>query len=117
MLDAHMVRCDECRTFAAEVGRFTNLLRAAPLEPLERAIMIQSPRRIAVDLRQLGLAAAFAIAVVGSVLQLALPSMERSSLPQPSKFPTLAEGANEMQQALADRKAFVRHRSGSTDVI
>jgi len=95
---------------------FTNLLRAAPLEPLERPIVVQRPRRLSLDRAQVSLAAGVAIAVVGSLLQFGLPSVERP-LPQPSKFPTLAEGANEMQQAFADRRAFVQHRSGSTVVI
>ena len=116
MLDAHMARCEDCQTYAADVAVFTNLLRAAPLEPLERPIVVQRPRRLGLDRAQVSLAAGVAIAVVGSMLQFGLPSVERS-LPQPSKFPTLAEGAKEMQQALADRRAFVQHRSGSTVVI
>jgi hypothetical protein len=65
-----------------------------------------------------GLAAAVALAVVGSVLQLGLPGLEReTTLQQPSRFPTLTEGRNEMKQIVADGRDFRRHRSGSTVVI
>jgi len=118
MLNAHLARCEDCRAYAEDVIGFTNLLRAAPLEPLERPIVVQRARRRSTLGRlQLGLAAAVAIAVLGSVLQLGLPSSERSSIQRPSRFPTLAEGKTEMQRALADRRAFERHRSGSTLVI
>jgi predicted anti-sigma-YlaC factor YlaD len=116
MLDAHMARCEDCQTYTADVAVFTNLLRAAPLEPLERPIVVARTRRAAVGLSHLGVAAGVAIVAIGSMLQVGLPGAE-SSTRQPTEFPTLAEGASEMQLAHADRLAFSRHRSGSTAVI
>ena len=115
MLDAHLVRCEDCRTYAADVVAFTNRLRAAPLEPLERPVVIQRSRRTVVGRPQLGLAAGVAVVVLGTMLQVGT-SVGPSSQ-HPSKLPSLVEGANEMQLALADRRAFDRHRGGSTGVI
>jgi predicted anti-sigma-YlaC factor YlaD len=117
MLQAHLARCEDCATYVEDMATFTSLLRAAPLEPLERPIVVRRLRRTSVARLQLGVAAGVAIAVLGSILQVGLASDERSSIPQPTRFPTLAEGASEMQQALADRRAFGQHRSGSTFVI
>jgi len=116
MLEAHLVHCDECRVYADDLDAFTDALRSAPLEPLERPVVVARPRRPAVALSRLGVAAGVAIVAIGSMLQVGLPG-EESSTRQPTTFPTLAEGASEMQLAHADRLAFSRHRSGSTAVI
>jgi len=116
MLEAHLGHCDDCRVYADDLDVFTSMLRSAPLEPLERPIVVPRTRRAAVGLSHLGVAAAVAIVAIGSMLQLGLPGAEPSAR-QPTKFPTLADGASEMQLAHTDRLAFSRHRSGSTVVI
>jgi predicted anti-sigma-YlaC factor YlaD len=118
MLHTHLRRCPTCSAYAAEVTDFTTMLRNAPLEQMRRPIPVHSLRRVALARVHVGLAAAVAIAVVGSVLQLGLPGVERdTTLQQPSRFPTLTEGRNEMKQAVADGRDFKRHRSGPTVVI
>jgi hypothetical protein len=116
MLEAHLARCEDCRVYADDLDVFTHLLRTAPLEPLERPIVVPRIRRAAFGLSHLGVAAGVAIVAIGSMLQLGLPGAEPSAR-QPTKFPTLSEGASEMQLAHADRLVFSRHRSGPTAVI
>ncbi len=119
MLHAHMIRCPDCRAYAADVGAFTTELRAAPLEQLECAITVHRPRRGSLARLQAGAVAAVAIALLGFVLQLDFPGVEPSSTvaQAPIRFPTLAEGRNEMLQISADWRAFQRHRSGPAFVI
>ncbi len=118
MLDAHLLRCPACSAYSADVTDFTTTLRNAPLEQMRRAIHVHAPRRAVVARVHVGLAAAVAIAVVGSVLQLGLPAFERdTTLERPSRFPTLTAGRNEMKQIIADGRDFKRHRSGPTVVI
>lgn len=118
-LDAHLIRCPDCRAYAADVVAFTTELRAAPLEQLGCAVVVHRPRRSSFARLQVGVAAAVAIAVLGYALQLDFPGVERSStvVQTPTRFPTLAEGRSEMLQITADGIAFRRHRSGSTFVI
>ncbi len=119
MLDAHLIRCPDCRAYAADVAAFTTELRSAPLEQIERELVFHRPRRVTLAHLQVGSAAALAIALLGSVLQLGFPGAERSStlVQPPTRFPTLAEGRSEMRQVIADGRAFERHRSGSTFVM
>ena len=118
MLDGHLARCADCRVFADGVRTFTTELRAAPLEMISRPVVMRLPRRFSPASGQVGLAAAVAIAVVGSVLQLGLPGTQAPpSIEKPSRFPTLAEGRQEMSRAIADAYSFERHRTGSTAVI
>jgi anti-sigma factor RsiW len=118
MLDAHLLGCRACSAYSADVTDFTTMLRSAPLEQLTRAIRVYSPRRAALARIHVGLAAAVAIAAVGSVLQIGLPGVESDpALEQPSRFPTLSDGRNEMKQIVADGRHFKRHRSGPTVVI
>jgi predicted anti-sigma-YlaC factor YlaD len=118
MLETHLLRCPACGAYSADVTDFTTMLRNAPLEQMRRAIHVHVSRRAAFARVHIGLAAAVAIAVVGSVLQLGLPAFERdTTLARPSRFPTLTEGRNEMKQIVADGRDFKRHGSGPTVVI
>jgi anti-sigma factor RsiW len=119
MLDAHLVRCPACREYLEDVASFTTKLRNAPLEHIGRPIRIHRPRRVALARVHVGLAAALAIAVVGSVLQLGFPAPQRASTRDelPFRFPTLADGQSEMKQVIADGRAFERRRSGPTFVL
>ena len=65
-LRAHLVRCESCRVYEAEVSEFTHLLRGAALEPLSGPIVL--PRRQRPLLRQFQVAAsAAAVALVAIV--------------------------------------------------
>jgi hypothetical protein len=63
----HLLGCSDCRRFESEVLAFTQLLRDAPLEPLERPVVV---RRARPAWKSLGLAspaaaAALVLAFVG----------------------------------------------------
>ncbi len=117
MLVAHLSSCSDCGAHASDVTSFTEALRAAPLEQPERPIVVRAPRRATFARVHAGMAAAVALVVVGSALQIGLRGTENSSARTPSRFPSLAEGRNEMRQVIADGRAFDKHRSGSTVVI
>ena len=114
----HLPRCPACQAYAADLISFTTELRAAPLEQMERTIIVRRLRRVDLARVHIGIAAAVAVALLGSVLQLASPLAGDSSTSArtPVQFPTLAEGRNEMQQVIADGRAFKR-RAGSANVI
>jgi anti-sigma factor RsiW len=59
-LSLHLAGCAACRVYEADVISVTNLVRAAPLEPLEFPVSVARPRRSV--LRQFELAAAVALA-------------------------------------------------------
>lgn len=114
MLELHLARCDDCRTFDAQVTEFTQDLREAPLVPLGFPIEIRRTRRTALARAQVGIAAVVAIAVIGSVLQIALPgtSTSEQSFRSPSRFPTARQVDREVKQILADSRAFDAHAQG-----
>ena len=64
LLSAHLVDCPSCREFSTAIGGFTEMLRTAPLEQLERPIEIGRLRR-RVGLRLAPAVAAMAVTVVG----------------------------------------------------
>lgn len=114
MLDMHLARCADCRTFDAQVTEFTRGLREAPLEPLGFPIEIRRTRRTALARAQVGIAAVVAIAVIGSVLQIALPGASTSSqaFRAPDRFPTSRQVDREVKQIIADGRAFDQHKQG-----
>jgi predicted anti-sigma-YlaC factor YlaD len=116
MLEQHLARCADCRTFDAQVTKFTRSLRDAPLEPLAFPIEIRRTRRTALARAQVGIAAAVAIAVIGSVLQIALPGASSSSqaFRSPDRFPTSRQVQREVKQIIADGRAFDQHKQGGT---
>jgi Putative zinc-finger len=63
VLRAHLDRCATCREFAAATQRSTMALRAAPLEPLGRALVLPSKRGIPFP-RRVPAAAAAAVLMV-----------------------------------------------------
>ena len=115
MLDAHLTRCSDCRSFEREVARFTRDLRTAPLEPLGFPIEVGRSRRAILARVQVGIAAAVAVAVIGSVLHIAASSSSSSSqsIGSPTQFPTSRDVALEVQQIIASGQAFNRHRGGN----
>ena len=64
LLSAHLADCPSCREFTAAVGGFTEMLRTAPPEHLERTIEIGRLRR-RIGLRLAPAVAAMAVTVVG----------------------------------------------------
>jgi anti-sigma factor RsiW len=66
LLGAHLARCEACRRFESDVRAVTERLRAEPLEPLSRPVVVAPRRRrIAVDRVMPGAAAAAAVLAVG----------------------------------------------------
>ena len=65
-LQAHLEECAACRELKAELAGLTLSLRAAPLETLERPIML--PHRTGVSLRPLQVGAAAAAVAVAAGL-------------------------------------------------
>jgi predicted anti-sigma-YlaC factor YlaD len=58
MLEGHLARCAECRAFEDGVAVATRLVRTAPLEHLEQPVSLPRGRRLALQTRRLGAAAA-----------------------------------------------------------
>jgi predicted anti-sigma-YlaC factor YlaD len=98
MLTAHLRRCPECAAYSDDVTRFTDQLRYAPLEPLERQIVVHRPRRRPAVRLQAAVAAAFAFAALGLGSQLASGpgAPELSAAGTVTRFPTQAELQREM---------------------
>ena len=66
LLGAHLARCEGCRRFESDVRAVTERLRAEPLVPLSRPIVVAPPRRRVVMARAVqGAAAAAAVLAVG----------------------------------------------------
>jgi predicted anti-sigma-YlaC factor YlaD len=64
LLSAHLADCPSCREFSAAIGGFTEMLRTAPPEALERPIEIGRLRR-RLGLRLAPAVAAMAVTVFG----------------------------------------------------
>jgi predicted anti-sigma-YlaC factor YlaD len=84
LLGAHLRRCEECAGFVARLDALTTVLRAHPLEVLERPLLtlgrpVARGRRVAI---QVALAAALAGVAVGLGV-LAGPLIGRSDEPSP----------------------------------
>ena len=65
LLAAHVRQCGACRSFQEQIIVLTEELRAAPLEPLERRIAVQPPRRRLILRPLQASAAALAVVAVG----------------------------------------------------
>jgi anti-sigma factor RsiW len=110
MLETHLERCSDCHAFAADVSAFTFDLRSAPLQQLAHPVEIRKPRRASVPVVRIGIAAAVAVAVFGSLLQFAsYSSSSKVSLPSPTRFESTSQVQNEVRTIIADGKAFKRH--------
>ena len=117
MLAFHLDRCSDCRTFAADVASFTDDIRTAPLEQLPYPIVVRRSRRPVLARLQVGVAAALAVAAIGSVLQIAASGSRPSgaSMETPTKFETSDQVAREARQIIADGRAFERHDHGGNN--
>jgi anti-sigma factor RsiW len=104
LLSAHLADCAGCREFHASVGAFTDMLRTAPLERLERTIDIgRLRRRVRISLRAAPAVAAMAVTVVGlgSILASSDLRARPSRLSAPSEF----AGTDTMNLATAQARA------------
>ena len=80
-LDSHLRVCPDCRAFEAELVAATRTLRAAPLEPVQRPVVLPQRRRL--PLRSLQVATAAALVLVAAGLgTLPLRSHGASANPQ-----------------------------------
>jgi len=113
MLETHLGHCSNCRLFAARLAAFTTDLRSAPLERLSHPIEIRRARRARVPVVRLGIAAAIAVAVFGSLLQVETYSgSTNESVATPTQFESSIQVQNEVRQIIADGKAFKRGGGG-----
>jgi predicted anti-sigma-YlaC factor YlaD len=78
MVATHLGRCANCRAFGETVRRFTEDLRAAPPELLQRPVVVHLPRRISLTGARVGVAAAVAFAALGLASQLGAPWSQRT---------------------------------------
>jgi predicted anti-sigma-YlaC factor YlaD len=97
---AHLVGCPDCRAFAADVRAFTQMLREAPLVPLERPVVV---RRTRPAWRSLGIAspaaaAALALAFVGLSGEF---SRDGRSLGSQAVSPRVYPTAGELEQEIS----------------
>jgi anti-sigma factor RsiW len=65
-LDSHLRVCADCRAYEADLAGATRMLRAAPLELVERPVVLPQRRRL--PLRSLQVGAAAALVVVAAAL-------------------------------------------------
>jgi predicted anti-sigma-YlaC factor YlaD len=81
-LAVHVRRCQPCREFRLGAHAISGALRAAPLEPIPRQVMLPYRRRMTLRVLQAGVAAALVVATgVGAFLP--LHSHFRRQLGQP----------------------------------
>jgi anti-sigma factor RsiW len=113
MVDAHLVRCAECRAFESGAAALTDLLRAAPFEPLETPVAVRLPARTWVARAQIGMAAAIALVFFGVASQLAQRPSD-PSFGEPERYPTSLQLEREIKQIVAAGRTFSQH---SGDVI
>lgn len=105
MVDAHVMRCPECRSFEAGAIAVTEHLRAAPFEPLVRPVVVRRPARTWVARAQVGMAAALALVFFGAAAQLA-ERPDESGFGQPERYATTTQLEREVEQIIADGRAF-----------
>lgn len=109
MLASHLQRCPGCREYEADVTRITDEIRSAPLERMQRPIVIRRPRRVSALRLQAGVAAALAVAVLGAVTQIQAPESD-SGFASPERFPTTTQLEREVDQIIADGNTFGEHQ-------
>ena len=109
LMSAHLAECSSCREFHSSVGAFTDLLRTAPPERLERTIDIgRVRRRVRVSMRLAPAVAAMAVTVVGLGSVLASSDLRsRSVSDAASRIGASSEfaGSDTMNLATAEARA------------
>jgi predicted anti-sigma-YlaC factor YlaD len=115
MVEAHLARCASCSEFAEGVTDVTQALRSAPLERLAQPVVIRRLRRASVSRAQVSMVAAVAVAVLGTLTQIG----DRQSEPgfaHPTRFETSQQLNREVQQVIADGRAFAQHAGPVTPI-
>ncbi len=79
MLVSHLRRCSDCRAFEQSVCEFTDKLRTAPLESPRQPILVRRARRASLSFAQVSAAATLAVAVLGVLSQVDMPSTQDPS--------------------------------------
>jgi predicted anti-sigma-YlaC factor YlaD len=80
MLASHLLRCSDCRTFEESVREFTEQLRSAPLESPRQPILVRRRRRVSLTAGQVTAAATLAVAVLGVLSQVGVPTTQDPSV-------------------------------------
>jgi anti-sigma factor RsiW len=96
LLQAHLARCEPCRSFADELEATTNHMRATPLERLEQPVTLPSRRRLLAR-RPVEVAAAAALMLTTLGVAGALRTVETSN-------PSLSFGAPGVSNTLESRE-------------
>ena len=113
MVDAHLLRCPECSAFEDGAVLVTESLRAAPLEPIAQPVVVRLPARTWIARAQIGMAAALALVFFGAAAQLAdRPGEQRFG--EPARYDTTLQLEREVQQIIADGRAFSRRAGDVT---
>jgi anti-sigma factor RsiW len=122
LLDAHLARCAECATFAADVVAATEALRGQPLEsaPARVALSGHRTRRAAKRLPLAGKAAAVAAVAVGAF---SFGSLSSPDTPDATQLrPVIIDGATaaaaqaEPEELRTYRHALLLEEAGATPV-
>jgi hypothetical protein len=85
LLDSHLERCADCRSFALATAAFTHELRSS--EPEQLTAPIALPRRATGALRSLQTGVAAAMVIAAAALGSALGVLEHSRSPGPTTLP------------------------------
>ena len=110
MMAAHLERCADCRAFEEAARTFTDELRAAPLELLQRPVVVRRSRRISLTGAQVGVAATLAIAALGLASQIGMPTSQRTGASPPVTPANLFETSWPPERELAQIDAVVERR-------
>jgi predicted anti-sigma-YlaC factor YlaD len=115
LLTAHLVRCEPCRGFAAELDAVTARLRSAPLEPLEQPVVLPARRRISRRPAEIAAAAALMLTALG--VAGALKTIEGSNPSLRFVGPGVSNAAesrefSDIRRAMLRRKAFTSPPGG-----
>jgi predicted anti-sigma-YlaC factor YlaD len=102
MLEAHLLRCADCREFETEVAEFTTELREAPFEPFTRPVVVPRRRGFSVIGAQVGVAAVMALAIAGVASRMAFDELRPTSGPSSATSRTLFETSWQPERELAD---------------
>lgn len=105
---SHLARCDDCASFEEDLRAITAELRMTPLEQLEHPVVVRKPRRSVARL-QIGVAAAFAVAMLGALVQVVVPENDRT-FASPERYSTYHQLSREVDQIIADGRAFSRRQ-------
>lgn len=113
IVSSHLARCSDCSAYVVGVTSLTDALRSAPLETLERQVVVRRPRRMVLAQAQSAVAAAVVLALVGLVSQIAAsPEGSRSASVRITDYGSKQELEYELQLMSKARIAQPRPHGG-----